>query len=334
MRPRGALPRPHPSTTGWPPRRLPMLSRTCWPAHTWRAGRWATRIPAAADEAVREFQVSQEASAGLPALASLAHLGLGQLYYAQGKLVAAKSEFAAALAAMPANADVQAALGDLALREGDAAAALAAYDLAVGLLPDYALQSADSAATLAVTLPRGAAWHWCGRARHEEARGRVRRCRRPGQGPAEPGAEVAGSAFRPGQRLPHPQRRSPGGRRSRGRGVCGRHPVRPFPGNPAQARWRPTWPCCAGNHEGGGNLRIGNAARADRKPNRKGAKHTKITKTWFDTVFLVRVCVLRAFVVSYPSHLQGGSARIRSVERAVQLDERSIGCHLWEPPSA
>jgi len=108
---------------------------------------------AAADAAVRELQVSQEAATGMPGLASLAHHALGQVYYAQGKLVAAESEFAAALAVLPANADAQAALGDLALREGDAAAALAAYDAAAALLPAYALQSADNAATLAVTLP-------------------------------------------------------------------------------------------------------------------------------------------------------------------------------------
>ena len=77
---------------------------------------------------------------------------MGQLYYAQEKLIAARSEFTAALAAMPANADAQAALGDLDLRAGDTAAALAAYDRAAGLLPAYALQSADSAAMLAVTL--------------------------------------------------------------------------------------------------------------------------------------------------------------------------------------
>ena len=41
------------------------------------------------------------------------------------------------MAAFPANVDAQAGLGDLALRTGDAAQALAAYDTALPLIPQY-----------------------------------------------------------------------------------------------------------------------------------------------------------------------------------------------------
>ncbi|MBI4785598.1 MAG: tetratricopeptide repeat protein [Chloroflexi bacterium] len=104
-------------------------------------------------DAEREFQAVLE-TPNLPALsASLAHDNLAQVYFEQDKLIAAESEFKLALAAAGSNADAQTWLGHLALRRNDAAAALAAYDRAVTLLPAYAQQiSADGAATLAVNL--------------------------------------------------------------------------------------------------------------------------------------------------------------------------------------
>jgi tetratricopeptide (TPR) repeat protein len=68
---------------------------------------------------------------------SLIHYALGQIDYTQERLFAAGGEFEQALAAFPANVDAQAGLGDLALRAGDAAQALAAYDAALAGVPQY-----------------------------------------------------------------------------------------------------------------------------------------------------------------------------------------------------
>ena len=241
MRRRGARRGRHPSTTGWPPRRLPTRSRTCWPAHTWRAGRWG---PGSRCRGRGRTGVSGEPR-GLrrpPRSPRWPTLDWGELYYVEVKLVAAKSEFAAALAAMPANADVQAALGDLALREGDAAAALAAYDLAVGLLPDYALQSAGAARPRWPSpCPRGAAWPWCGWTRLRKAETRHRRRRLPSTRRSRRAGRCwpARRSGRPRTlRWPTPTSRwdaAQGDAEAADAGVCGRHPVRPFPGSAAPA---------------------------------------------------------------------------------------------------
>jgi tetratricopeptide (TPR) repeat protein len=68
---------------------------------------------------------------------SLIHGGLGQIAYQQERLFAAGGEFEQALAEYPANADARAGLGDLALRAGDPAQALAAYDAALADVPAY-----------------------------------------------------------------------------------------------------------------------------------------------------------------------------------------------------
>ena len=90
------------------------------------------------DEAARSYQQILEAGSAPPGLTtSLIHFALGQIDYLQDRLFAAGGEFDQALAAFPANVDAQAGLGDLALRNGDAAQALAAYDAALPDIPQY-----------------------------------------------------------------------------------------------------------------------------------------------------------------------------------------------------
>jgi serine/threonine-protein kinase len=90
------------------------------------------------DEAAQSYQEILEAGSAPPGLVtSLVHYALGQIDYLQERLFAAGGEFEQALAAYPANVDAQAGLGDLALREGDAAQALAAYDAALSSVPQY-----------------------------------------------------------------------------------------------------------------------------------------------------------------------------------------------------
>lgn len=88
-----------------------------------------------------------------PLLQSLAHGLLGRVEYARGHLVVATSEFQASLVALPVNAESQQALGDIALRGGDVEGALAAYEAAIAMVPDYARQVAgDEASLVAVQL--------------------------------------------------------------------------------------------------------------------------------------------------------------------------------------
>ncbi len=106
------------------------------------------------DEAARVYQQILEAnSAPVGYVTSLIHAALGQIDYAQERLFAAGSAFEQALAAYPSNADAEAALGDLALRAGDAAEALAHYDAALRHIPSYlAGLPAENAVLQAVTL--------------------------------------------------------------------------------------------------------------------------------------------------------------------------------------
>ena len=90
------------------------------------------------DEAAQAYQQILEAGSAPPGLVtSLIHFALGQIDYLQERLFAAGGEFEQAVAAFPANVDAQAGLGDLALRNGDAAQALAAYDAALPDIPQY-----------------------------------------------------------------------------------------------------------------------------------------------------------------------------------------------------
>ena len=90
------------------------------------------------DEAAQAYQEILEAGSAPPGLVtSLIHYALGQIDYSQERLFAAGGEFEQALAAFPANVDAQAGLGDLALRAGDPAQALAAYDAALAGVPQY-----------------------------------------------------------------------------------------------------------------------------------------------------------------------------------------------------
>lgn len=95
-----------------------------------RNGQW--------DDAARSYQQILEAGSAAPGVVtSLIHGGLGQIAYQQERLFAAGGEFEQALAEYPANADARAGLGDLALRSGDPAQALAAYDAALDDVPVY-----------------------------------------------------------------------------------------------------------------------------------------------------------------------------------------------------
>lgn len=104
--------------------------------------------------AATEYQKVFDQPALTPLAAFIGHSGLGKVLLAQAKLLPARSEYEQALAAFPAaGADPQMMLGDIALREGDAAAALAAYDQAAALLPAYqALYAVDEVTLLAVGL--------------------------------------------------------------------------------------------------------------------------------------------------------------------------------------
>jgi superkiller protein 3 len=105
------------------------------------------------DEAAGEFQIVLGTENLPPILAAAAHNALGKVYTAQERLIPAGSEFNLALQAFSAHAEAQAMLGDTSLRGGDAVGALAAYDAAAALLPEYGRQmSADEAALLAVGL--------------------------------------------------------------------------------------------------------------------------------------------------------------------------------------
>ncbi len=114
--------------------------------HLFRQDRW--------DDAQRAYQKLLEAgSAPAGYVTSLIHTALGQIDYAQERLFAARGEFEQALAAYDANADATAGLGDLALRAGDAAAALALYDAGLSQIPRYlAGMPAENAAGAAVLL--------------------------------------------------------------------------------------------------------------------------------------------------------------------------------------
>jgi tetratricopeptide (TPR) repeat protein len=108
---------------------------------------------ASLDDAAQELELVLQAPGEAPVIASVAHLTLGQVYYREHKDIAAQGEFTAALQAFPANAEAQTWLGSLALRGGDPAAALSAYDAAKELLPAYGQQlDNDDAHLLAVGL--------------------------------------------------------------------------------------------------------------------------------------------------------------------------------------
>lgn len=90
------------------------------------------------DEAAQAYQQILEAGSAPPGLVtSLIHYALGQIDYLQERLFAAGGEFEQAVSAFPANVDAQAGLGDLALRAGDPTQALAIYDGALPLIPQY-----------------------------------------------------------------------------------------------------------------------------------------------------------------------------------------------------
>ncbi len=112
--------------------------------YLWRSGR--------PDEAAAALGRVIEQST-LPFLQALAANNLAYLHYEADEWLAAAAQWERALALFPPYADAQAGLGDLALRQGDAEGALAAYEQAEALLPEYAQQfSPDSAALLRVTL--------------------------------------------------------------------------------------------------------------------------------------------------------------------------------------
>ncbi|MBI5302168.1 MAG: tetratricopeptide repeat protein [Chloroflexi bacterium] len=93
-----------------------------------------------ADDAAREFQALLATPNLPPLVASWTRYDLGDALYAQDKLADAEREYKLALIALPANALAQARVGDLALRRGDAANALAEYDRGIAALPAWTQQ--------------------------------------------------------------------------------------------------------------------------------------------------------------------------------------------------
>ncbi len=90
------------------------------------------------EQAAEQFGRLVEGDAPSALAAYYGHYGLGGVFLRQDKLLPARAEFELALAALPQLAfDPQMAIGDISLREGDVAAALAAYETAAALLPAY-----------------------------------------------------------------------------------------------------------------------------------------------------------------------------------------------------
>lgn len=122
------------------------LSQLAVADHLFRQNRW--------DDAQRAYQrLLEVGSAPAGYVTSLIHTALAQIDYAQERLFAAGGEFKQALAAYDANADATAGLGDLALRAGDAAAALEWYGGGLSQVRIYlAGMPAENAASATVLL--------------------------------------------------------------------------------------------------------------------------------------------------------------------------------------
>ena len=112
------------------------------------------------DSAAGYYQQVLESPELAPYVRALAHFDLGQVYMLQDRLTPAENEFSAALVDAPWHSDALVALGDLALRQGDTAAATQLYDRAALALPEYAWQFAGDGAVLSeigIILRRGIA---------------------------------------------------------------------------------------------------------------------------------------------------------------------------------
>lgn len=118
------------------------------------------------EDAQREYQAALAAPNLAPFLGSIAHTGLGRIYYDQGNFTPAHTEYEVALELMPANAEAMFWLGDVPLRNNEPQLALGTYDQALTLIPDYAVQfSAENALLLPIhiQLRRGLALERLGR---------------------------------------------------------------------------------------------------------------------------------------------------------------------------
>lgn len=106
------------------------------------------------EAAAEQFGRLVEGEAASALAAYYGHYGLGRVFLRQDKLLPARAEFELALAALPRLAfDPQVAIGDISLREGDVAAALATYEAAAALLPAYqAVNTAETGAWAEVGL--------------------------------------------------------------------------------------------------------------------------------------------------------------------------------------
>ena len=102
-------------------------------------------------EAEDALQSALQAANLPPLFQSLVHVDLGQIQLQRGNASAAGGEFNLALEKFPSNSVAQIALGDLALRTGDAGSlqgALQAYEQAEKLLPEYGYQVSGDLAEL------------------------------------------------------------------------------------------------------------------------------------------------------------------------------------------
>ena len=108
--------------------------------YAWQQG----DIPAAREKLDQAAQAAQLP----PVLQSQIDYDLGLISLLQNELAEAEEQFRRALEASPVNAASQTVLGDIYLLRGDAVGALEAYNLALGMLPGYALQFSSEGADL------------------------------------------------------------------------------------------------------------------------------------------------------------------------------------------
>jgi superkiller protein 3 len=105
------------------------------------------------DEAARTYQrILESGNAASGLISSLIYSALGQIDMLEGRFFVAEGAFEQALAAFPANVEARIGIGDLALRVGDAARALDAYDAALLDVPRFVGGLPAENASLAVVL--------------------------------------------------------------------------------------------------------------------------------------------------------------------------------------
>jgi tetratricopeptide (TPR) repeat protein len=98
--------------------------------------------------ALEKFEQAAQSAQLLPGLQSQVEYNLGAMALSQNELAAAEEHLRRALQLEPANAASQTALGDIFLLRGDSVQAIQAYNLALDVLPHYAVQFSGEGADL------------------------------------------------------------------------------------------------------------------------------------------------------------------------------------------